>query len=211
MCGIAGIWLHKHSHLDDPDSVLGAMLDCVVHRGPDDVGAWVDRTAGVWLGHRRLAIIDLSPLGHQPMVSADGRLVIVFNGEIYNFTELRRELEGHGMRFSSSSDTEVLLAGYRVWREGVVDHLVGMYAFAIWDATTAELFLARDRAGEKPLYYASGPWGFAFASELQALAELPNVSDEIDPEALALYLRYQYVSGSISTRSTPPATPFRSR
>ena len=208
MCGIAGIWLHKQAHLDDADNALGAMLNCLVHRGPDDVGVWTDRPAGVWLGHRRLAIIDLSPLGHQPMVSADGRLVIVFNGEIYNFTELRRELEAQGMRFSSNSDTEVLLAGYRVWRERVVDHLVGMYAFAIWDVSTAELFLARDRAGEKPLYYASGPWGFAFASELQALAELPNVSDEIDPDALSLYLRYQYVPAPYSiykgARKLPP-------
>ncbi len=189
------------------------MLARLSHRGPDDAGTWVDRPAGVLLGHRRLAVIDISPLGHQPMVSDDGRLAIVFNGEIYNFPELRRELEAHGVRFRSTSDTEVLLYGYREWGEHVVDRLVGMYAFAIWDAATDRLFLARDRTGEKPLYYANGPWGFAFASEVAALTELPDVSDEIDQEALSLYLQYQYVPAPHSIyrgiRKLPPGHAMR--
>jgi len=189
------------------------MLAHLSHRGPDDAGTWLDRPAGVLLGHRRLAVIDISPLGHQPMVSDDGRLAIVFNGEIYNFPELRRELEAHGVRFRSTSDTEVLLYGYREWGEHVVDRLVGMYAFAIWDAATDRLFLARDRTGEKPLYYANGPWGFAFASEVAALTELPDVSDEIDQEALSLYLQYQYVPAPHSIyrgiRKLPPGHAMR--
>src|SRR5687767_13039692 len=110
------------------------MLSSLAHRGPDDAGIWLDADAGIVLGHRRLSVIDPSPLGHQPMVSADGQLAVVFNGEIYNFPELRRELLGRGVRFASNSDTEVLLYGYREWGERVVDRLVGMYAFAIWDA-----------------------------------------------------------------------------
>jgi asparagine synthase (glutamine-hydrolysing) len=169
------------------------MVERLVHRGPDDHGVWIDSDAGVFLGHRRLAIIDLSPLGHQPMLADDGQLAVVFNGEIYNFQELRRELESQGVAFASRSDTEVLLLGYREWGEKVVDKLVGMFAFAIWDARKGELFLARDRAGEKPLYYAMAPWGFAFASELPALADIPGLDTELDHDAIALYLHYQYV------------------
>src|SRR6476660_960954 len=133
------------------------MLARMTHRGPDDVGAWADAHSGVVLGHRRLAVIDPSPLGHQPMLSADGRLAVVFNGEIYNFLEVRRELIARGVRFTSNSDTEVLHYGYGEWGESVVDRLVGMYAFAIWDSLGQQLFLARDRAGEKPLYFAAAP------------------------------------------------------
>jgi asparagine synthase (glutamine-hydrolysing) len=189
------------------------MLARLAHRGPDDAGVWSDERAGVLLGHRRLAVIDVSPLGHQPMVSDDGRMAIVFNGEIYNYLELRRELEQRGVRFASNSDTEVLLYGYREWGERVVDRLVGMYAFTIWDARSDRLFLARDRAGEKPLYYASGPWGFAFASEVGALTELPGVTDEIDSDALSLYLQYGYVPAPYSiyrgVRKLPPAHAMR--
>ena len=189
------------------------MLSSLAHRGPDDAGIWVDADAGIVLGHRRLSVIDPPPLGHQPMVSADGQLAVVFNGEIYNFPERRRELLGRGVRFASNSDTEVLLYGYREWGERVVDRLVGMYAFAIWDARAARLFLARDRAGEKPLYYASGSWGFAFASELGALTTLPGVCTEIDPEALSLYLQYQYVPAPHSiyrhVYKLPPAHAMR--
>ena len=191
------------------------MLARIAHRGPDDVGVWTDADAGLLLGHRRLAVIDPSPLGHQPMVSDDGRLAIVFNGEIYNFEELRRELTARGVRFRSNCDTEVLLYGYREWGETVVDRLVGMFAFAIWDVTSRELFLARDRAGEKPLYYAMGRNGFAFASEVTALALLPDVDDAIDSSALSLYLQYQYVPAPYSIyrgiRKLPPGHAMRVR
>jgi len=213
VCGIAGIRLSEPAGLVLAEEQLERMLTRLAHRGPDDAGVWSDRPAGVLLGHRRLAVIDISPLGHQPMVSADGRLAIVFNGEIYNYLELRRDLEQRGVRFVSSSDTEVLLYGYREWGEAVVDRLVGMYAFAIWDATTDRLFLARDRAGEKPLYYANGAWGFAFASEVGALTELPGVTDAIDSDALSLYLQYQYVPAPYSiyrgVRKLPPGHAMR--
>ena len=214
MCGIAGLWLADTQRID-AERLLDGMLACMEHRGPDDAGVWFDREADVMLGHRRLAVIDLSPLAHQPMVSDDQQLAVVFNGEIYNFAELRRELVASGCRFSSESDTEVLLHGYRTWGERLVDRLVGMFAFAVWDATTQTLFLARDRAGEKPLYYARGAWGFAFASELNALATLPGVSTEIDRDALALYLHYQSVPSPYSiyrsARKLPPGHAMRVR
>ena len=213
MCGIAGIRLSDSVGLDLAEERLERMLVRLAHRGPDDAGIWSDRPAGVLLGHRRLAVIDISPLGHQPMVSEDGRLAIVFNGEIYNYLELRRELERRGVRFASNCDTEVLLYGYREWGERVVDRLVGMYAFGIWDATSDRLFLARDRAGEKPLYYANGAWGFAFASEVGALTELPGVTDTIDSDAVSLYLQYQYVPAPYSiyrgVRKLPPGHAMR--
>jgi asparagine synthase (glutamine-hydrolysing) len=165
------------------------------------------------LGHRRLAIIDLSALGHQPMLAADQRTAVVFNGEIYCFRELRRELEAHGVVFVSESDTEVLIEGFRRWGDGVVDRLVGMFAFAIWDAERRELFLARDRAGEKPLYYASGPWGFAFSSEIAGLTKLPGIDLGQHPDALAHYLHYQYIPAPLTVyrgiRKLPPAHAMR--
>src|SRR3954471_11868684 len=188
MCGIAGIWLHKQAHLDDPDSVLGAMLNCVVHRGPDDVGVWVDRPAGVWLGHRRLAIIDLSPLGHQPMVSADGRLVIVFNGEIYNFPELRRELQAHGHRFYTATDTETIVHAYEQWGADAIARLRGMFGLAIWDTRTRSLLLARDRAGIKPLHYATIDGRLYFGSEIKSLLQAPDLPRALDVQALDHYL-----------------------
>lgn len=213
MCGIAGLWSYEARALGEAERSLRVMLAHLVHRGPDDEGVWADPEAGLLLGHRRLAVIDLSPLAHQPMVTEDGRFVVVFNGEIYNFTELRSDLIARGARFVSGSDTEVLLHGYRIWGERVVDRLVGMFSFAVWNAAKRELFLARDRAGEKPLYYAHGPWGFAFASEVAALTELPGVADELDPDALALYLHYQYVPAPYSIyrgiRKLPPGCAMR--
>jgi asparagine synthase (glutamine-hydrolysing) len=193
MCGIAGVWMTTPGSLDRAEASLDSVLATLVHRGPDDHGTWTDPQAGLVLGHRRLAIIDLSPLGHQPMVGPESRTAIVFNGEIYNFPELRRELESKGFAFTSESDTEVLLHGYRCWGERVLDRLVGMFAFAVWDKDRRQLFMARDRAGEKPLYYAAGPWGFAFASEIGGLAALPGIDLTIDQDALSLYLQYQYV------------------
>jgi len=203
MCGIAGIWSPQAA-----EGQLRGMLHTLHHRGPDDQGQW-QAPGGPLLGQCRLSILDLSAAGHQPMLAEDEGLGISFNGEIYNFPELRRELEGLGHRFRSSSDTEVLLRGYQQWGVGVVRRLVGMFAFAIWDARRQELVLARDRAGEKPLYYAQVGDQFAFASEVQALVELPWVDRAIDPQALSLYLTYQYVPAPHSIyrgiRKLPPA------
>lgn len=191
MCGIAGFWLKAPER--SSTAHLGSMLRELRHRGPDDHGIWIDPHAGLWLGHHRLSIVDLSPSGHQPMMSVGERQVVVFNGEIYNFRELRQELESDGYAFASGSDTEVLLHGYARWGENVLDHLVGMFAFAIWDRENRRLFLARDRAGEKPLHYSDSLWGFAFASEISAVSTLPGVDTTVDPDAVAMYLQYQYV------------------
>lgn len=171
-----------------------AMADALYHRGPDDGGAWVDADAGIALGHRRLSIIDLSPLGHQPMVSADGRYVLIFNGEIYNHQSLRVELEGWGYPFKGHSDTEVLLAGVVRWGlEATLRRCNGMFALAVWDRQERTLMLARDRAGKKPLYYGWCGDSFLFASELKALHRHPAFAAEIDREALALFLRYSWM------------------
>ena len=170
------------------------MAACVAHRGPDDSGVWVDETAGIALGHQRLAIIDTSPAGHQPMSSRSGRWVITYNGEIYNFGELRAGLEGAGVTFRGSSDTEVLVEAIDAWG---LDHTLelvnGMFAFALWDRQSRRLHLARDRIGEKPLYYGRAGGGFVFGSELKALRAYPGFSSGIDRRAAALFLRYGYV------------------
>lgn len=184
MCGIAGLW-GRASH-----PVLEAMLAQIAHRGPD--GSGVEISGGIGLGHRRLAIIDLSPAGRQPMASSDRSVWITFNGEIYNYRELRRELQSRGHAFRSSSDTEVIIAAYREWGERCVERLNGMFAFAIWDSSRRRLFLARDRLGVKPLYYADTPLGFAFASEVKAL--LPaGLVPEVDLAALNKYLTFLWV------------------
>ncbi|MEM4251447.1 MAG: asparagine synthase (glutamine-hydrolyzing) [Candidatus Bathyarchaeia archaeon] len=188
MCGIAGLWGQASS------SVLEAMLAQIAHRGPDGSGVELFKsgTKSIGLGHRRLAIIDLSPLGRQPMSSSDGTIWITFNGEVYNYRELRRELEAKGHIFRSSSDTEVILASYCEWGERCVDRFNGMFAFAIWDSDRRRLFLARDRLGIKPLYYAETPLGFAFASEVKAL--LPaGLKPEVDLAALNKYLTFLWV------------------
>jgi len=214
VCGIAGLWFSDARPMD-AEQQLDGMLACMEHRGPDDAGVWIDHAANLILGHRRLAVIDLSPLAHQPMISEDRQFAVVFNGEIYNFTELRRELLAAGCRFASDSDTEVLLHGYRTWGERLLDRLVGMFAFAVWGGPHETLFLARDRAGEKPLYYARCTWGFAFASEVNALATLPGVATDIDRDALALYLHYQSVPAPYSiyraARKLPPGHAMRVR
>jgi asparagine synthase (glutamine-hydrolysing) len=186
MCGIAG-WLDAGL---DPGAAL-RMRDALRHRGPDDAGHWHDPETSVWLGHRRLSILDLSPTGHQPMHSASGRYVIVFNGEVFNFGELRVELEVAGCTFRGHSDTEVMLAAIETWglREALA-RFVGMFAFAVWDRETKSLTMVRDRLGIKPLYYAVHGTRLAFASELQALAHVPWLDTGIDHEAVADYLRY---------------------
>ena len=179
-----------------PAAMVARMCDLIAHRGPDAEGVWAD--GHVALGHRRLAIIDLSPAGRQPMTSMDGRLTITFNGEIYNFLELRRELEGRGHAFRSRSDTEVMLAAYREWGVDCLSRFRGMFAFAIWDARARTLFAARDRVGKKPLHYWIDRDGIAFASEPKAFLADPQFHPEPDPAALSAYLNYQYVPSPMS-------------
>lgn len=195
MCGIAGFWSPDGLTAVPPAEAVRRMTDALVHRGPDDSGHWCDTAAGIALGHRRLSIIDLSPQGHQPMASADGRWTVTFNGEIYNYQDLRRDLETIGVNaWRGTSDTEVLLAAISQW--GLADtlpRLTGMFSFALWDRDERCLHLARDRMGEKPLYYGWSGGTFLFASELKAMRAFPGWSGEIDCDALALYLRYSYV------------------
>jgi asparagine synthase (glutamine-hydrolysing) len=170
------------------------MVSCLVHRGPDDQGVWVDPEAGVALGHRRLSILDLSAEGHQPMVSHDERWVVAFNGEIYNFALLRQELEGRGHKFRGHSDTEVLLASVSEWGvEAAVRRWNGMFALALWDRVQRDLWLLRDRFGEKPLYYGFADGVFLFGSELKAFREHPGFAPSIDRDSLSLFFRFGYV------------------
>ncbi len=183
------------------------MTDTLTHRGPDDRGTFEE--PGVGLGHRRLSIIDLSPAGRQPMANEDGSLLIVYNGEIYNFKELRKGLEERGHVFISHTDTEVILHLYEEKKEKCLADLRGMFAFAIWDRRLRRLFLARDRAGQKPLVYAEHEGGLLFASELKALLEVPGLSREVDDTSIHHYLTYQYVPSPRtifrSIRKLPPA------
>src|SRR5688572_15214783 len=193
MCGFAGM-LARGGLRRGSDEIARRMGECLRHRGPDDDGVWTDSDAGVALAFRRLAIIDLSPRGHQPMLSHDGRLVVAFNGEIYNFLELRAELEAAGVSFRGRSDTEVLLAAVDRW--GLADsvrRLVGMFAFGLWDRERRELHLARDRFGEKPLYFGRAGDTVLFGSELRALRAHPDCPSDIDRDALTQLLRYGYI------------------
>ncbi len=212
MCGIAGFLdLSRQTCEDNLRAIAARMAARLRHRGPDDDGVWADAAAGVALGHRRLAILDLSPLGHQPMASSDGRYVVVFNGEIYNFRSLAAELAGLGHVFRGRSDTEVLLAATGQWgvREAL-GRLNGMFAFALWDGGKQTLYLARDRMGEKPLYYWCRGGVFLFGSELKALRAHPAFRAQLDREALALYLRHNYIPAPYSVyqgvRKLPPGT-----
>lgn len=191
MCGIAGFW----GGLCVSD-VAERMSNRLVSRGPDDSGIWIDESNGLALAHRRLSILDLSPAGAQPMVSPCGRYVLVFNGEIYNHHDLRLELEAEGGAFQwrGHADTETLLAGLRHWGvERCLSKLIGMFAFALWDNSERTLFLARDRMGEKPLYYGRSGGAFLFGSELKALTAHPSWQGEVDRDVLALFLRFSYV------------------
>ncbi len=195
MCGLAGFW---HPDASSAEAVLhdtvGRMADAIAHRGPDDRGTWADADAGIALGFRRLAILDLSPTGHQPMLSPDGRYVVVFNGEIYNYQDLRTELEGHGSRFRGTSDTEVMLAGFVRWgAAATIARLWGMFAIALWDRHERTLWIARDRLGKKPLYYGWSHGTFLFGSELKALRAHPACPTRLSAPALASFLRFAYV------------------
>ncbi|MDB5904082.1 MAG: asparagine synthase, glutamine-hydrolyzing, partial [Betaproteobacteria bacterium] len=192
MCGFAGfLQTGRVVASDAMAAVAGRMADTLLHRGPDDRGVWIDAESGIALGHRRLSIIDLSAEGHQPMRSSSGRYVIAFNGEIYNFLELRGELDALGVAWRGHSDTEVMLAAFEHWGvEGALRRFNGMFAFALWDRDEKKLHLARDRVGEKPLYYGWCGNSFLFGSELKALRAHPAWRADIDRGALATYLRY---------------------
>jgi asparagine synthase (glutamine-hydrolysing) len=212
MCGIAGLLSKRNLPLY---SIVSAMANAVAHRGPDDLGIWSDDVAGIALGHRRLSILDLSPQGHQPMVSACGRYVVTFNGEIYNHLELRSALEKSGRverrGWRGHSDTETLLAAISAWGvEKTLVELNGMFAFAVWDAQQRSLTLARDRIGEKPLYYACRDDLLAFGSELKALRTIPGMDLEVDRRGVAQVLRYGYIAAPLSiyggVQKLPPGT-----
>jgi asparagine synthase (glutamine-hydrolysing) len=205
MCGIAGI-LKRSGDASVDEGTLRGMADAIAHRGPDADGFW--NAPGIGLAHRRLSIIDLEA-GRQPMSDADGNLHIVFNGEIYNFQELRRDLISRGHPIRTHSDTEVLLYLYKDHGQNMVDFLRGMFAFAIWDAPRQQLLLARDRIGQKPLYYFRDSEKLVFASELKSIVQHPDVDPSIDPRAVDAYLTFGFIPGELSIyrsiRKLPPA------
>jgi asparagine synthase (glutamine-hydrolysing) len=216
MCGISGIWKGAGAFGGDelPETTALRMARRLRHRGPDAQGAWSDPGKGIALGHARLAIIDLSPAGTQPMHSASGRYVIAYNGEIYNFREIRRELGDRAPPFKGGSDTEVLLAAIEAFGiEGALERANGMFAFALWDRELGELTLARDRFGKKPLYWCDQDGTLAFGSELKALAWLPGFGRELDPTAVGELLRCGYIRAPHciyrGTRKVAPGTLLR--
>ncbi len=191
MCGIVGVYGFDPSLPIDAE-LLRQQTDTLAHRGPDDGGVWLGD--GVGLGHRRLSIIDLGG-GHQPMWDVEGRVCVVFNGEIYNYRELRTELEGKGHRFVTDSDTETILAAFREWGDACVERLHGMFALAVFDTRTRDLLLARDRLGKKPLYWYRDRERLIFASELKAIVHDPRVPRSLEPEAALDFFAYNYVPG----------------
>ena len=201
MCGLVGFWNPAGLQAQPAKQLVAALAERLVHRGPDDQGEWVDGAAGIALGHRRLAVIDLSAAGHQPMTSGSDRYVIAFNGEIYNHLELRKELDRAGTppAWRGHSDTETLLAAFDRWGiETALGKTVGMFAFALWDRQQRTLTLARDRLGEKPLYYGWQGGVFLFGSELKALRAHPEFHADVDRGALSLYMQYGYVPAPAS-------------
>jgi asparagine synthase (glutamine-hydrolysing) len=195
VCGFTGFLdASRHLSSDARIPLVAAMARRIEHRGPDDAGEWSDEATGLTFGFRRLSILDLSPLGHQPMSSPDGRFIIIFNGEIYNFAELRAELETHGHEFRGGSDTEVMLAAFAEWGvETSLRRFNGMFAFALFDRQSRTLTLARDRIGKKPLYYGWSGGTFFFGSELKSFFGHPDFRPSVDRDALALYMRFMYV------------------
>ncbi|HEX6267844.1 MAG TPA: asparagine synthase (glutamine-hydrolyzing), partial [Burkholderiales bacterium] len=193
MCGIAGYRVVK-GDAQRWAADLPLAVRSLHYRGPDDEGLWQspDRLTG--LGHRRLSILDLSPLGHQPMASACGDWMMVFNGEVYNFKEIRAQLEPLGHRFAGSGDSEVIVAAFAQWGPEAVSRFIGMFAIALWHKPTRQLHLIRDRLGVKPLYYRWDGRALCFGSELKALRAFSGWSAELDGDALSDYLRYRYIS-----------------
>ena len=208
MCGLAGLWMPRGSaHVRDLHQSAAAMAAALQHRGPDDAGVWVDPEAGLALAHQRLAIVDLSPAGHQPMASASGRYQLVFNGEIYNHHALREQLQRNGALakpWRGHSDTETLLVAIEAWGlESTLQRCAGMFALALWDSQERRLHLARDRFGEKPLYWGwleqSGKQVLVFASELAALRTCPGASTPaLNPKALAAFFRTGCIPAPLS-------------
>lgn len=198
MCGIAGFI--KHNPKFDIDEIAKKMDDSLLHRGPDSRGIWLDKEAGITLLHRRLSILDLSIHGHQPMLSFCGRFVIIFNGEIYNHLQIRKQLEkANNIIWRGHSDTETLLTALSIWGVAkTLENIIGMFALALWDKKTKKLFLARDRAGEKPLYYGFIDGGFVFASELKTFKCYPNFKAEINMDSLYQYLSLDYVPAPLT-------------
>ena len=195
MCGIAGKVFFDQARTVDPVDVV-RMSRSLVHRGPDGEGVWCDRNVG--LAHRRLAILDLRETANQPMCNEDLTVWVTFNGEIYNFQELRRVLEARGHVFRTTSDTEVIVHAYEEYGRKCVDHFRGMFAFAIWDTRNRTLFMARDRVGKKPLYYFVGPEGLVFGSEIKALLTDPMVPRKPDYIALDHFLALQYIPAPLT-------------
>ncbi len=198
MCGITGIIKYGRQSTDISAAILKRMTDIIYHRGPDDEGLWISDDKKCGFGFRRLSIIDLTPAGHQPMSTTDGRYTIVFNGEIYNHSSLRQELEKKGYKYKSRTDTESILYGYSEYGKNVIHKLHGMFSFAIWDDEKKELFCARDRVGKKPFYYTFADGNFIFGSEIKSILEHPSYSREIDKNELINYLNY----GMSSNRSS---------
>ena len=208
MCGIGGfLTAGQVLPIRDLEARLWEMIATLRHRGPDDEGVWTDGRAG--LAHARLSIIDLSPAGHQPMASADASVWITYNGEVYNFAEIRSELDALGYRFRSRSDTEVIVNGWHAWGPKIFSHLRGMFALAIWDRRSRRLILARDRLGKKPLYYAARKDALLFGSEIKALLAWPGMPHTPDLAAIDRYLSFGYVPGPdtafVGIRKLPPA------
>jgi len=200
MCGLTGFWEPGATNSREQlETTVTKMADTLYKRGPDSSGVWCDPECGIAMGHRRLAIIDLSTAGHQPMVSASGRTVISFNGVIYNYQELRKELESAGIKFRGSSDTEVLLEACELW--GVINttkRLIGMFAFVVWDRQQLKLTLVRDRLGKKPLYWGWQGDTFFFGSECKSFSPHPSWRPAINRSAVAVFLRYSYISAPLS-------------
>jgi asparagine synthase (glutamine-hydrolysing) len=194
MCGILGR-ISLNEKIDAGS--LQRSLDLMIHRGPDAAGVWMNPSENIWFGHRRLSILDLSELGTQPMVSFDGTLVIVFNGEIYNFKSIKNELRKKGYEFRSESDTEVLLNAWHCWKEETLQKIDGMFAFAILDIANKSLVLARDRMGEKPLYYQQTDNGIVFASEMKSILSINGEDRQINNLALDCLLGFGYVPGDL--------------
>jgi len=193
LCGFVGFVGGKR--FDDLKENLAKAAALLQHRGPDDSGIFFDEKAGVGLAHRRLSIIDLSVAGRQPMSGDNGKVHIVYNGEVYNFRDIRKELVKRGHSFVTGTDTEVILKAYLEWGTECLHKFVGMFALALWDGRRKELFIARDRLGKKPLYYHVGPDQFLFASELKALMAFKGFPRDIDPDSIPLFLHYQYIPG----------------
>ena len=207
MCGIAG-FLGFPVPAPDVPAQLTRMAGALAHRGPDDQGVWVTEQSQVGLAHRRLSIQDLSPLGAQPMRSASSRYVMVYNGEVYNFPALRAELTARGHSFRGGSDTEVMLAAFEEWGlEGAVPRFIGMFAFAVWDQQARCLWLCRDRLGVKPLYVGHVGHHLVFGSELKAIRAIPGFDRTVDRDALALFMRHDYVPGPYSIYSSVKKLP----